>query len=93
VRDRIRVPLAVAPPGRRLNLVIPALDAASTFGGIRTALDLLEALGPAAPRQRIISRRPLAPDVAASFPGLSQLLLGSGLPIAGILEVGSEQLF
>ena len=53
VRDRIRVPLAVAPPGRRLNLVIPALDAASTFGGIRTALDLLDALGEAAPRQRI----------------------------------------
>jgi hypothetical protein len=69
VRDRIRVPLAVAPPGRRLNLVIPALDAASTFGGIRTALDLLDALGEAAPRQRIISRRPLAPDVAGSFPG------------------------
>jgi hypothetical protein len=32
-------------------------------------------------------------DVAASFAGLSQLLLGSGLPTQGVLDVGSEQLF
>jgi O-antigen biosynthesis protein len=67
VRDRIRVPLIAAPAGRRLDLVIPALDPASTFGGIRTALDLLEALAPYAPRRRIISRAAVSPEVAASF--------------------------
>ena len=54
-------------PGGASTSSIPALDPASTFGGIRTALDLLDALAPFAPRRRIISRAVVSPAVAASF--------------------------
>ena len=53
----------------RLDLVLPALDRAATFGGIQTALDLFEALGPHVGARRILSRAALDPSVAGLFPG------------------------
>ena len=39
----------------RLNLVLPTIDAARSFGGIRTALDLFEAIGAGAAERRIVA--------------------------------------
>ena len=41
--------------GYRLNLVLPTVDAARTFGGIQTALDLFEAMGADVTDRRIVS--------------------------------------
>jgi hypothetical protein len=69
VRDLIHTPFQAADGPPRLTLVIPALDRAATFGGIQTALELFEALGPHVGDRRILSRRRLDPSVAALFPG------------------------
>ena len=39
----------------RVNLVVPTVDAARTFGGIRTALDVFDAIGAGSGERRIIS--------------------------------------
>jgi hypothetical protein len=49
--------------GYRLNLVVPTVDAARTYGGIRTALDLFEAVGADAEERRIISLNEIGPVV------------------------------
>jgi hypothetical protein len=41
--------------GYRLNLVVPTVDAARTFGGIRTALEVFEAVGAGTSERRIVS--------------------------------------
>jgi hypothetical protein len=41
--------------GYRLNLVLPTVDAARTFGGIQTALDLFHAVGADVGERRIVS--------------------------------------
>ena len=41
--------------GYRLNLVVPTLDAARTFGGIRTAIELFETIGEGVAERRIVS--------------------------------------
>ena len=48
-------PVRSPRPGYRLNLVVPAIDAARTFGGIRTALDVFEAVGAGVGERRIVS--------------------------------------
>ena len=41
--------------GYRLNLVVPTIDAARTFGGIRTAIEVFEAIGVDGGERRIIA--------------------------------------
>jgi hypothetical protein len=51
-----RVTFAPSPrSGYRLNLVVPTLDAARTFGGIRTAIELFETIGDGIAERRIVS--------------------------------------
>ena len=69
VRDLIHTPFQAVDGPARLSLVIPALDRAATFGGIQTALDLFEAIGPHVGARRILSRRRLDPSVGELFPG------------------------
>ncbi len=51
---------ADAGRGPRLNLLIPTLNPARTFGGARTALDLSDALATSFPRHRIITFTPVS---------------------------------
>jgi len=62
-------PVASMRPEVRLNLIVPAVDGARTFGGIRTALDLFEAIGADGVERRIVSFKPLPADVADVTPG------------------------
>lgn len=60
IQDRVgqlRRPFLVVSPrsGYRLNLVVPTVDGAGTFGGIRTALDLFETVGADVSERRIVS--------------------------------------
>ena len=60
VEDRVaqlrRVTFVSSPrSGYRLNLIVPTLDAARTFGGIRTAIDLFEAIAGETDQRRIVS--------------------------------------
>jgi hypothetical protein len=60
IQDRVgqlRRPSLVASPrsAYRLNLVVPTVDGAGTFGGIRTALDLFESVGGDVSERRIVS--------------------------------------
>ena len=60
IQDRVgqlRRPFLVVSPrsGYRLNLVVPTVDGGGTFGGIRTALDLFEAIGADVTERRIVS--------------------------------------
>lgn len=70
VRELHRVtPTISQVDGYRLNLVIPTVAPAGAFGGIRTALDLFEAIAPAAPARRIVSMAALPADAASVLPG------------------------
>ncbi len=42
-------------PGYRLNLVVPTLESARVFGGIRTAMDLFEVVAASAPEHRVVA--------------------------------------
>ena len=53
--------------GYRLNLVLPTVEAARTFGGIRTALELFEAVGADVDERRIVS-------IGANEPGASEAI-------------------
>jgi SAM-dependent methyltransferase len=70
VRELIR---ASARPSRmaqlRLNLVIPTLDVAVAFGGVRTAIDLFRALAIDGTPSRIISLDPIDAAAIEDFPG------------------------
>ena len=57
--------------GYRLNLVLPTVEAARTFGGIRTALDLFEAVGAAVGERRIVS-------IGANGSGASEAIAAYG---------------
>ena len=54
-------------PGYRLNLVVPTLDAARVFGGIRTAIDLFEEAAASTPVRRIVAAT--GDPAAAAVPG------------------------
>jgi O-antigen biosynthesis protein len=69
VTELRRVTLVESPrDAYRLNLVVPTVEGAGTFGGIRTALDLFEAIGQGTDERRIISVGRAGPDAAAAIP-------------------------
>ncbi|MBI2776447.1 MAG: hypothetical protein HYX57_04150 [Chloroflexi bacterium] len=47
----------------RLNLLIPTLDDRRAFAGVRSAIELFEAIGAHAPKRRIVSVAPMRPAV------------------------------
>jgi hypothetical protein len=51
----------------RLNLIVPSVAGASTFGGIRTAIDLFEGMAGGDIRRRVISMDALDDAAAARF--------------------------
>jgi hypothetical protein len=63
-------------PEYRLNLVVPTVDGAGTFGGIRTALDLFEAIGADFDERRILTFGPIGPDAADTVPGYVPIAAG-----------------
>jgi hypothetical protein len=70
VRELLHVrPRPSVVDGPRLNLVVSTVAAASTFGGVQTAVDLFLAVGVDAPRRRIISVEPLDAVVLDNLPG------------------------
>jgi hypothetical protein len=62
--------------GYRLNLVVPTVDGARTFGGIRTALDLFEAVGAETAQRRIISVATSGPVPTSGPPGYAEVAAG-----------------
>jgi O-antigen biosynthesis protein len=70
VRELIRM---LARPSQmaqlRLNLVIPTLDVAAAFGGVRTAIDLFRAVATDGTPSRIISLESIDPAGVEAFPG------------------------
>ena len=70
VRELIR---ATARPSAmtqlRLNLVIPTLDAAAAYGGVRTAIDVFRAMASAETPTRIISLASIDAAAVEAFPG------------------------
>lgn len=56
--------------GPRLNLLLPNLEPARMYGGVRTALDLFEAMATSFPRRRIVAFRPPGDAASAALPGL-----------------------
>ena len=106
VRERIPIRPTVARAGARINLVVPALDGAAVFGGIRTALDLFAAVVGDAPRARIVAVRNVEPVVADTFAGWrlatpdgdaagdERTIVGLGRDAAGaVLAVGPDDVF
>jgi O-antigen biosynthesis protein len=90
--------------GYRLNLLVPTVAPAGTFGGIRTALDLFEAVGDDAPARRIVSLAPLdqagaatVPDYAWTPPGEDSegpaQVVSVGSARSGSLAVGPRDVF
>jgi GT2 family glycosyltransferase len=70
VRELIRTgPRASRMTERRLNLVVPTLDPAAAFGGVRTAIDLYRETALDQARRRIISLRPFDLAAEEAFPG------------------------
>lgn len=61
------VPLRSASTAFRLNLVVPTVEGARTFGGIRTALDVFEAIGDDVPQRRIVAAKGAALGPGESF--------------------------
>jgi O-antigen biosynthesis protein len=62
--------------GYRLNLVVPTLDAARTFGGIRTAIEIFETIGDAVAERRIVSVGRARSGAAAVLPAYVQVTAG-----------------
>ena len=52
----------------RLNLIVPSVAGASTFGGIQTAIDLFRSMSSGGVRRRLISIDPLDDSISTSFP-------------------------
>ena len=105
VRELIHVtprPSAMAEP--RLNMVVSSVAAASTFGGVQTAVDLFMAVAANSPRRRIISVDALDAAVLDYLPGFvcvtpdddtddpAQLVSISSMG-AGTLPVGPNDVF
>jgi hypothetical protein len=57
----------------RLNLLVPTVEGAGTFGGIRTALDLFEAIAGDADERRIISIGKAGPGAGTAIPEYRQV--------------------
>lgn len=55
--------------GYRLNLVVPTVEGARVFGGIRTAMDLFEEIAASAPDHRIVAAVPAAIAGSDAVPG------------------------
>lgn len=73
IQDRVgqlrRPSLAASPRSEyRLNLVVPTVDGAGTFGGIRTALDLFESVGAEVSERRIVSVARHPPEGGVAVP-------------------------
>jgi hypothetical protein len=66
----------------RLNLVVPTVEAARTFGGIRTALDLFEAIGSEVGDRRIISLKGSAVGAGDATRGYRPVEPGEDPPIS-----------
>ena len=90
--------------GYRLNLIVPTVAPAGTFGGIRTALDLFEAVAAGAAARRVVSLAPLDEAGAATLPGYAWTPPGEdvdgpaqvvsiGPARAGSLAVGPRDVF
>ena len=105
VRELIHVtPRPSTMDGPRLNLVVSSVAAASTFGGVQTAIDLFMAVAADAPRRRIISVDALDAAVLDYLPGFvcvtpdddtddpAQLVSVSSMG-AGTLPVGPNDVF
>ncbi|MEO8436826.1 MAG: hypothetical protein ABI562_00100 [Chloroflexota bacterium] len=60
-------PVRSASTAFRLNLLVPTVEGARTFGGIRTALDVFEAIGDGVPERRIIAAKGAALGSGESF--------------------------
>jgi hypothetical protein len=72
-----RVTFVASPrTGYRLNLVVPTVDGARTFGGIRTALDLFEAVGAETAQRRVISVATSGPVPTSGPPGYDEAIAG-----------------
>jgi hypothetical protein len=72
-----RATFVVSPrAGHRLNLVVPTVDGARTFGGIRTALDLFEAVGAGTAHRRIISVATSGTQPVSGPPGYEAVAAG-----------------
>jgi hypothetical protein len=79
-----RASFVVSPrPGYRLNLVVPTVDGARTFGGIRTALDLFEAVGAETAERRVISVATHGPAPISGPPGYTEVAAGDD-PVTGL---------
>jgi len=63
------VPRPSSDDSFRLNLLVPSVAGASTFGGIRTAIDLFEGMASGDVRRRVISMDALDDAAAALFAG------------------------
>jgi hypothetical protein len=61
------VPRPSADESFRLNLIVPSVAGASTFGGIRTAIDLFQCMADGATRRRVITMDALDDAAAALF--------------------------
>lgn len=68
----------VASPrsGYRLNLVVPTLGAARTFGGIRTAIDVFEAIADETVERRIVSVGRSTSGADAAVPAYTRVTAG-----------------
>ncbi len=62
--------------GYRLNLVVPTLDAARTFGGIRTAIEVFEAIAGDASERRIVSVGRSLTGADAAVPAYTRVAAG-----------------
>jgi hypothetical protein len=62
------VPRPSADDSFRLNLIVPSVAGASTFGGIRTAIDLFAGMAGGDIRRRVISMDALDDGAATMFP-------------------------
>ena len=83
-------PIPSARSEFRLNLVVPTLDAARTFGGIRTALDVFEATGADVGQRRIVSVGRTGSGAGDAVAGY-QRVEGSEDPVAPLQYVALER--
>lgn len=66
--------------GYRLNLVVPTLEAARVFGGIRTAIDLFEEASASTPVRRIVAAGGDAAAAVNALPGYVATSAGVAAP-------------
>ena len=69
IRELVRAsPRASGHDGFRVNLIVPSVGGASSFGGVQTALDLFHSVAGGEGRRRVISVEGLDASIATSFP-------------------------